>query len=107
MPTLARFMESLTQEKDKLVQMGTIKARDQALAMGVSNDSKGKQKAKNLKQSKKGKPDKPKTSDGGSNPPKEKDKKGKDKTKCTYCHKGWNLERYYMKKTIDEMVQLL
>ena len=42
MPSLASFMESLTQEQDKLVQMGTIKAKDQALAMGVSITSKGK-----------------------------------------------------------------
>ena len=59
-------MESLTQEKDKLVQIGTIKASiDEALYMGVSNASKGKQKAKNSKQSDKRKHDKPKTSDGG------------------------------------------
>ena len=49
MPTLASVMESLTQEHDKLVQMGTIKAKDQALAMGVLNASKGNQKEKNLK----------------------------------------------------------
>ena len=43
-------MESLTQEQDKLVQMGTIKAsKDQALAAGVSNASKGKKKAKDSK----------------------------------------------------------
>ena len=42
-------MDSLTQEKDKLVQMGTINAKDQALAMGVLNASKGNPKAKNSK----------------------------------------------------------
>ena len=47
MPSLASFMESLTQEQDKLVQMGTIKSRkDQDLATGVSNPSKGKNKFK-------------------------------------------------------------
>ena len=46
-------MESLTQEKDKLDQMGTIKDKYQALAMGVSNASKGKHKAKNSKLPKK------------------------------------------------------
>ena len=44
-------MESLNQEQDKLVQIGTIKDKGQALAMGVSNASKGKQKANNSKQS--------------------------------------------------------
>ena len=59
--------------------MGTIKARYQALAMGVLNASKGNQNAKNSKHSDKRKPDKPKSTDGGLNPPKEKDKKGKRK----------------------------
>ena len=57
--------------------MGTIKAKDQALAMGVSNASKGKQKAKNSKVPEKRKSKNPKSSDRSSNPPKEKDKKGK------------------------------
>ena len=68
MPTLASFMESLTKEKYKLVKMGTIKSKDQDLAMGVSNASKGTQKEKNSKQLEKRKLDKTKTSDGGSIP---------------------------------------
>ena len=77
MPTLASFMESLTQEQDKLVQMRTIKSKYKALAMGVLNASKGKQKEKNSKQLEKRKHDKTKSIDGGSNPPKDKDKNGK------------------------------
>ena len=77
MPSLASFMESLTQEQDKLVQMGTIKAKYQSLAMGFSNASKGKHKANNLKLQEKRKLEKPKSNDGGSNPPKEKENKGK------------------------------
>ena len=48
MPSLADFMESLTQEQDKLVMMGTIKpSKDQALIAGdLKVDSKGKKKAK-------------------------------------------------------------
>ena len=87
--------------------MGTIKDKDQSLAMGVSNSSKGKKKAKNSKLPEKKKPEKTKSNDGGSNPPKEKDKKGKEKTKCTYYHKGWHLESSCMKNTIDMMAQLL
>ena len=34
-------------EQDNLIQMGTIKTKDKALAMGVSNCSKGKSKSKN------------------------------------------------------------
>ena len=54
MPSLADFMESLTQEQDKLVQMGTIKStKDQSLVAGVSNQAKGKKKAKDSKQQEK------------------------------------------------------
>ena len=97
-------MESLTQEKENIVQMDTIKAKDQALAMGFSNSSKGNPKAKNSKLPEKKKPEKPKSSAGDLNPPKEKDKRGKEKTKCTYFHKEWNLERSCMKNTIEQMV---
>ena len=47
MPSLADFMESLTQEQDKLVLMGTIKpSKDQALVVGDSKeDSEVKKKA--------------------------------------------------------------
>ena len=49
MPKLADFMEFLTQEKDKLVMIGTIKhSKDQDLvARDSSVDSKGKKKSKN------------------------------------------------------------
>ena len=44
MPKLAEFMESLTQEKDKLVMMGTIKpSKDQCL---VARDSRVDQKVR-------------------------------------------------------------
>ena len=48
-PNLVEFMESLTQEQDKLVMMGTIKpSKYQALVAGDSRvDSKSKKKAKN------------------------------------------------------------
>ena len=82
MPSLEYFMESLTQEQDKLVQMGTIKStKDQALAAGVSNQAKGKNKTKDSKQQEKKKLEKPKYSYGGSNTSKEKEKKKQEKTK--------------------------
>ena len=48
MPKLAEFMESLTQEQDKLVMMGTIKpSKNQDLVAGDSRvDSKRKKKDK-------------------------------------------------------------
>ena len=104
MPSLVSFMESLTQEQEKLVQMVTIKTKDQALSMEVFNSSKGNTMEKNSKLPEKKKPEKPKSSDGGSNPPREKDKKGKEKSKWTYLHKGWNPERSCMKNTVEKMV---
>ena len=48
---LTNFMESLNQEQDNLVQMGTIKyIIDQSIASGVSNQAKGNKKVKDLKQ---------------------------------------------------------
>ena len=49
MPNLAEFMESLTQEKDKLVMMDAIKpSKDQALFAGdLRVGSKGNKKSKN------------------------------------------------------------
>ena len=45
MPALLEFIESLTQEKDTPVKMGTIKSmKYQALVSSVSNQSKGKKK---------------------------------------------------------------
>ena len=82
-PSLEEFMESFTQEKDKLVQIGIIKSsKYQSLSIGVSNPAKGKKKSIDSKQ------EKPKSSDGGLNPTKEKDKKKEENTKCTYFHKG-------------------
>ena len=52
MPLLADFMESLTQEKENLIQMGTIiKSKDQYLSSSVSNQSQSKKK--DLKQKEK------------------------------------------------------
>ena len=51
MHALADFMESLTQEQDNLLQMGTIKyTKYQSLVFFVSNQSKGKNKFEDLKQ---------------------------------------------------------
>ena len=66
MPSLADFMESLTQEQDKLVMMGTIKpSKDQALIDGDSKvDSKIKKKAKNPPEKKRDKKQSPEEPQG-------------------------------------------
>ena len=49
MPNIAEFMESLTQEKDKLVMIGTIKPSKYQSLVAVDSrvDSKSKKQAKN------------------------------------------------------------
>ena len=53
-----------------MVQMGFINTKYQALAVGVLNSAKGKPKSENLKLSDKKKSEKPKSSEGATNPPK-------------------------------------
>ena len=80
MPPLADFMESLTQEQDKLVQMSTIQStKDQYIYLYVWNKSKRNTKSKYLKQQEKKKIEKPKSWDGGSKPSHDKEKKKKVK----------------------------
>ena len=57
MPKLAKFMESVTQEQDKFVMMGTIKpSKDQDFVAGDSRvDSKSNKKDKNRPEQKRDK----------------------------------------------------
>ena len=102
MPSLADFMESLTQEHDKLVMMGTIKpSKDQDLVAGDSRvDSKSKNKAKKTPDQKR---DKNKSLDEpqGSKKNYQKKKNKGEMIKCTYYNKGNHTESSYMKKKID------
>ena len=87
MPSLADFMESLTQEQDKLVMMGTIKpSKYQPLVAGDSRvDSKSKNKAKNPPEQKRDKKHSPEDLQG----PKKNNQKKKNKgemNKCAYCN---------------------
>ena len=102
-------MESLNQEQDKLVLMGTIKpSKDQYLVARDSKvNSKYKKKSKNpLDQ----KGDKSKSQEDSSNSKKNnfQNKKGKrEGSKCAYCGKGFHPESSCMKKQIDMLTQLL
>ena len=79
MPSLADFMESLTQEQDKLVIMGTIKpSKDQALVSGDSRvDSKIKKKAKNPLEQKRDKNKSPEEPQGSKKYPRRRRTKDK------------------------------
>ena len=104
MLTLEDFVNSLTEEQDKLVQMGTIKStKDQFIVASVLNQGKGNNNPKYSKKQHKKKYENPIFYNGGLNPRKDKGKK-KEKTKCTYCHKGWNPANGCMNKTIDMTV---
>ena len=82
--TLDSFIESLTQEHDKLIQMGIIRSsRDQALIAGgpkVVND-KGKKKDESHVEKEKSK------EPSGS---KRSKKNGKGKTLCSYYGRGFH-----------------
>ena len=108
MPKLAEFMESLTQEQDKLVMMGTINpSKDQDWVVGSSRvDSKINKKSK--KPPKKNR-DKFKSQEEpqGSNKNSQKKKNKGEMNKCAYCRKGYHPESSCMKKQIDVLTQIL
>ena len=99
MPKLADFMESLTQEKDKLVVMGTIKpSKDQPLVVGYLRvDSEGKKKSKTPLEQKRDK-SKSQEDPSGSKKNFQKKKNKGEMRKCAYCSKGYHLESSCMKK---------
>jgi hypothetical protein len=113
MPTMAQFIEFLTQEKKKLIHMGLMKdPKSHALTMhdgkGSSNH-KSKKKRKELlhPESKKEGYSKPfKDSSGSKYSSNSKGKKKKGK-KCTYCNKPNHEESTCMKKHIDLMTHVL
>ena len=108
MPSLNAFIESLTSENDKLVQMGIIRSsHDQSLYVSGPKYLKGEGKQqKNLK-----------TQFKGPNPKVENQQKkkknkrkwhhGKEKVKCSYCRKGFHPEHAYMKNKLDESTSIL
>ena len=84
-------MESLTQEQDKLVMMGTIKpSKDQDLVAGDSRvNSKGKKKSKKPPEKKRDK-NKSQEDPQGSKKNFQKKKNKGEMSKCAYCSKGYH-----------------
>ena len=107
-PKHVEFMESLTQEQDKLVMMGTIKpSKYQALVVRYSRvGSKSKKKAKNTLEKKREKNKSQEDPQGSKNKFQKKKKKG-EMRKCAYCSKGYHPESSCMKNQIDMLTQLL
>ena len=101
-------MESLTQEQDKLVMMGTIKPSNyQALVVGDSNmDSKSKKKDKKPPEQRRDK-NKSQEEPQGSKKNSQKKKNKGEMSKCAYCNKAYHHESSCMKMQIDMLTQLL
>ena len=96
-PCLDAFVESLIQEKDKLVQMGVLQtSKNLALLVTDSNNVqvRGKDKGKEDQQS----------SNGASG---SKKNKKFEKTRCPRCMRGFHPENQCMKKTIEQLSTFL
>jgi hypothetical protein len=107
MPSLKDFIESLTQEKTKMINMGTIKGPGaHALTMHDGSHeykkSKDKYKRKSHVHTNKEGYTKP-----FINASRSKGEKGRKGEKCTYCHKGFHSESACMQKKIDLMSKII
>jgi hypothetical protein len=107
MPSLEDFIESLTQEQTKLINMGTIKGpRAHALTM-----QDGSHKYQKYKDKYKWKAHAHPKKEGYTKPfidaSRSKGEKGRKGEKCTYCHKGFHPKSTCMQKQIDIMTQIL
>jgi hypothetical protein len=105
MPTMNQFVDSLTHEQEKLIQMGLIKyPKAHALTM---HDEKGSSKQNwKEKQNEKEEYSKPFNDSSGSKDSLDSKKKKKEK-QCTYCNKPNHEESTCVKKQIDLMAQAL
>jgi hypothetical protein len=107
MPSLEDFIESLTQEQTKLINMGTIKG-PRVHALTVHD---GSQKYKKYKDKYKWKYHAHMKNKGYKKPftnaSRSKGEKGRKGEKCTYCHIGFHSEFACMQKKIDMMSQIL
>ena len=103
-------MDSLTQEQDKLVKMGTIKyTKDQSFATGVSNQAKGKNKFKDLKQQREKDKKHLNTESSSSNDESSKSRRMKNKRERPTCgyFKGSHIDIYCFRNNMDIMTKLL
>ena len=92
MPTLNNFIETLTHEHDKLIQMGIIRSsRDQELVVGgpkVENDKEKQRDESPVKKEQSNDPSSLKISNNN----------GKGKTLCSYYGRGFHPDSSSMKR---------
>ena len=106
MPPLNDFIAALTQEKDKLVQMGAIKhSKNQSLAATDAPKSSGKDKEKGT--GKFPESEKERFTQSSENSSEPKGKKKKEITLFIYCSKVFHPEKHCMRNTVDEMAKKL
>ena len=99
MPSLDAFIDSLTQEIVKMIQMGTVKTlKDHAISsLGNKNlNSKGKLKVKEKNPKSNSEDEGSNSTEEGSNFKKKGNKKGR--SQCTYCNKSSHNENSCFKK---------
>jgi hypothetical protein len=108
MPSLEAFIESLTQEQNKLINMGKIKG-PKVHALTVQDGSSHQyQKSKDKdKRKAHANPKKEGYSKPFNDASRSKGGKGRKGEKCTYFHKGFHPESACMQKQIDLMTQIL
>ena len=106
---LCTFFDSLTKDKDKLIQMGSLsssKGKDHALKVQGSKNTKSKEK-----QIVKEKKPKSEIEDESSKPTDEDSVKKVNKkeitSKCSYCSKGFHPNNKCFKKNMGIMSHLL
>ena len=109
MPFLDAFVESLIHEQDKLIKMGVLNAsKNQALLVGDSGKekSKWKQKGKENKNVDSNSKENHIPSYVASGSKKNKNKKF-DKSKWSYCMKGFHPESHCINTIIEKLSKFL
>jgi hypothetical protein len=108
MHSLEAFIESLTQEKSKLINMGKIKV-PKVHALTVQ-DGSGHQYQKSKEKDKRkahANPNKEGYSKPFNDASGSKGGKGRKGEKCSYCNQGFHPESTCMQKQIDLITQIL
>jgi hypothetical protein len=107
MPSLEEFIESLTQQQTKVINMEKIKGpKAHAITMQDGSHQYKKYKDKDKRKSH-ANPKKEGYSKPFTNASRSKSGKGRKGEKCTYFHKGFHPESACMQKQIDLITQIL
>jgi hypothetical protein len=108
MPSLSQFIKALTQEQDKLIQMGIIKVpKPHALVVHDGSSSQNPKSKRKGKENAHADPNKERYSKPFNDSSGSKVGKSKQGKKCVYCICGNHPESTCMKKQINEMAQIL